>query len=317
MKTTAAKQLFTPENAELRFLPEGPYPLDDNRFSWVSIQHGAESKVGALNIYDYKQNSNRSYVLHGRPGFAFPTSDDNIFVVGCEREVGLFDIRDSSWKVLCDGIDSDCEGTIVNDGLIFENNLIFGTKDLEFKTKKASLYLFRMADRKLIKLAGEQICSNGKVVLKQDNGALKLLDIDTPTQEVVSYDLDIDAGKVSHRTVVVDCKNKTGFPDGMTICPEGRSVFISFYNPDFAPVGETRQFLLSDGTLLATYTTADAPQNTCPQLCLLDGKVRLIITTAIEHMPQERQSKSAASGAIFVADTDFRSGTDCPRLELS
>ncbi len=317
MKTVTCEPLFAPESVELKFLPEGPYPINDSTFSWVSIQHGGNSKVGGLNVFDFKSKSNKTYLLPGRPGFAFPTSDPVKFVAGCEREVGLFNIETMAWEVLCAGIDSDCDGTIINDAVLYQNSIVFGTKDLEFKTKKASLYLFRMSDRKLIKLAGGQICSNGKIITSDDAGKLRLLDIDTPTQQVASYDLDLAAGKITNRRVIINCKDQPGFPDGMTISPDGQSVFISFYNPDFAPYGQTRQFSLADGSVIASFQTPGAPQNTCPQICKLDGKVYLVITTAIEHMSPDRQLKSPASGNLFIAPLDYAEGIACPHLQLS
>jgi sugar lactone lactonase YvrE len=198
--------------------------------------------------------------------------------------------------------------------MVWGDCLIFGTKDLEFKTKKAGLYLFRMKDRKLTKLAGGQICSNGKVITKSDNGALTLLDIDTPTKTVAGYSIDIDAGKLGERRVVLDCKDQPGFPDGMTSSPDQKSIFISFYNPDFAPNGETRQFNLADGSVIASYHTPNAPQATCPQLCKIAGKVYLIITTAVEHMTPDRLAQSIDSGSLFCAETEYAEGTDTQKL---
>jgi hypothetical protein len=62
-----AELFFDPGSESLRFLPEGPYPLGSDRFSWVAIQHGAEASVGSLNIYDAKSWVNQSYALAGRP----------------------------------------------------------------------------------------------------------------------------------------------------------------------------------------------------------------------------------------------------------
>lgn len=313
MKTIIAEKIYTPTTAGERFLPEGPYPVNDREFSWVAIQHGKVATYGSLNIFDMVSKTNKSFVLPGRPGFAFPTTRPNVFAIGLEREIGLLDTAARTWTRLVDGVDKDTTGTIINDGMVWGDCLIFGTKDLEFKTKKAGLYLFRMKDRKLTKLAGGQICSNGKVMLN-DNGSLTLLDIDTPTQSVASYALDIEAGKLGTRKVVLDCKGQPGFPDGMTISPDQKSIFISFYNPDFAPNGETRQFDLADGSVIASYLTPNAPQATCPQLVKVGGKVHLVITTAVEHMTSERLAQSSDSGCLFAAETEYTEGTDTQKL---
>lgn len=149
---TIAQVLFRPPTAELRFLPEGPYPLGTAKMSWVAIQHGKDSQTGSLNLLDLNTGVNQSYTLPGRPGFAFPCHDMNTFVAGCERRLGLFDTRSGHWSPFADVVDEDRDGTIINDGLVWEDNLIFGTKDLEFATPKAGLYLFRGSDGKLVRL---------------------------------------------------------------------------------------------------------------------------------------------------------------------
>ncbi len=316
MKIVVAEQLYSPPSAEERFLPEGPYPVNDREFSWVSIQHGANSRFGSLNLFDFQARTNRSFKLPGRPGFAFSTSQQNVFVAGVERELGLFDIEDQSWTKLCDGIDSDCENTIINDGIVYKDCLIFGTKDLEFKTPKAGLYLFRMHDRKLFKLSGGQTCSNGKFMLAGQDGVLTLVDIDTPTREVCSYHIDLVTGTLGPRHVVLDCKQQPGFPDGMTLSPDGKSIFISFYNPDYTPAGETRQFALDTGEVLATYLTPGAPQATCPQICKFGDRVHLIITTAVEHMSADRLPLSPNSGSLFSVPLDYAESSYCPSLPI-
>ena len=316
MQSIDTQVLFKPDSAKLRFLPEGPYAVDDGHFSWVAIQHGPESKVGSLNIFDYAARKNTSHPLPGRPGFAFPTTDPKRFIVGVERQLLLYNVETDSSEVLCEGVDADVENTIINDAAVVGDAVVFGTKELTFSKPHAGLYLFRMSDRRLVKLAGGQTCSNGKAVLSREGRVVKLLDIDTPTRQLACYDLDVDAGTLTNRRVTVDFAAEPGFPDGMILAPDRQSVFVSLYNPDFAEHGQTRQYRLSDGQCVATYRTAGAPQNTCPQLCRLGGRVVLIITTAVEHMPQERQAKSAASGSIFFAETDFASAADCPALPI-
>jgi sugar lactone lactonase YvrE len=293
-----AELFFDPGNESVRFLPEGPYPLGPDRFSWVAIQHGAQASVGSLNIYDAKSGVNQSYALAGRPGFAFPTDRGN-FVVGCERSVGIFSPMDGSWRPLVDGVDSHVQGTIINDGLVWDGNLIFGTKDLEFKTKKAGLYLWRRSDRQLISLRSDQICSNGKVVLPRDDGAVDLLDIDSPTRRVVAYRLDIAAGTIDEGRLVVDLKDQIGVPDGMTMTLDGKSLIISLYNPDEAAFGRTIQVGIASGLLEREWQTVGSPRATCPQWVELGGQLVLVITTAVEHMASDRRVGAPNAGCLY------------------
>jgi sugar lactone lactonase YvrE len=299
-----AELLYLPPTEAFRFLPEGPYPLGGDRFSWVAIQHGPNSTTGSLHIFDLNTNLDTSYELPGRPGFAFPTQRGN-FVVGCERSVGIFSPTEGTFRPFIRGLDKDCEGTIVNDGVTWDGNLIFGTKDLEFKTKKAGLYFWRGRDSKLFQLRSDQICSNGKVVRHVEPGFIELLDIDSPTRKVVSYRVNTELGKIESERVVVDLTNDSGVPDGMTASLDGKSVIVSLYNPTPAEFGRTVQFSIETGELEASWTTQGSPQATCPQLLVWKGRLRLIITTAVEHMPADRRMHSPMAGGLFLAETDF------------
>jgi sugar lactone lactonase YvrE len=296
--------LYQPSLEAFRFLPEGPYPIGNGKFSWVAIQHGPSATHGSINVFDLATGQNESHPLPGRPGFAFPTDKGN-FVVGCERSIGLFSPSDKGWRPFVDGIDSDCSGTIVNDGVTWDGNLIFGTKDLEFKTKKAGLYFWRASDGKLFRLRADQICSNGKCVLPIDANHIELLDIDTPTKKVVAYVINTELGKIESERVVVDLANDIAFPDGMTMSLDGKSVIISMYNPNPAPFGRTVQFSIATGKEEHTWQTIGSPQATCPQLIYWNDRVWMVITTAVEHMSSERRKDSPEAGSLFMAETDF------------
>jgi sugar lactone lactonase YvrE len=308
--------LFLPDTPELRFLPEGPYWLGDSRFSWVAIQHGPVARRGSINVFDTASRRNESFELPGRPGFAFPTTTEGVFVTGVERSVGLFDTQSRAWQPIVSDIDSDVTNTIINDGVLFDGHLIFGCKDLEFKTRKAGLYLLRRGERNVVQLRSDQICSNGKAVTRDANGQLWLYDIDSPTKQIVRYPLDIEGGRLGPVEIVVDLTAGAVFPDGMILTPDGRSVIVSLYDPGDPVAGCSRQYRLADGALEATWTCPGSPQVTCPQLIQHAGRVRLVVTTAVEHMTAERQQRHPAAGALFVGDTPFDSAGDQPRFRI-
>ena len=156
--------LLDPECRQLRFLPEGPIAYGNQGFSWVAIQHAEEATHGSLNVFDWRSRSNSNYDLPGRPGFAFPTEIDEIFVAGLERRVMMVNIATGENTVISDEIDQNVANTIINDGIPFSEGIIFGAKDLEFQTKKAGLYFWRASDRNLMLLRDDQICSNGKII---------------------------------------------------------------------------------------------------------------------------------------------------------
>jgi sugar lactone lactonase YvrE len=315
MTETTMELLYRPDSAELAFLPEGPYPLDEHRFSWVAIQHSATATSGSLNVFDWETKLNTRYRLPGRPGFAFPTMHPGKFVIGLERHITLFDSANNTYEPLSAEIDAHVSGTVINDGVAFAGGVLFGCKDLKFAEKKAGLYLWRTADRATIPLRNDQICSNGKVILGEDN-QLTVLDIDTPTKTVVRYRLDVAEGKLSEPELALDLRSLDFYPDGMIATPDGSGVIISFYNPGDAPAGETRQYRLSNGECEAVWKTPLSPQATCPQLVRYGGQVRLIVTTAVEHMSPERLAKYPQAGCLFTAVTDFTSLPSTPVVKL-
>lgn len=306
-----AVALSVPGADALRFLPEGPIPLAKNGWlSWVGIQHGSEANHGSINLLDLNTNQNQSFDLPGRPGFAFAcsTEGDELptrFVAGVERELGIFDIANGDWKPFCEGVDSEVTNTIINDGLVYEDNLIFGTKDLEFAEKKAGLFLYRGRDQKLISLRNDQICSNGKMIRRDESGGLKLIDIDSPTRLIVEYDLDIDSGTIGEPNVLVDLTSDPGVPDGAILTPDGSGIIVSIFLPTVSDFGQTRLYDISTGQLQCVWRTPGSPQNTCPALVTKGDQIHLVVTTAVENMSEDDQAKCPSAGQLFIGETDF------------
>lgn len=310
MKTIDAEVSFTPPTDELRFLPEGPYRKGDGVVSWVGIQHGADSTVGSLNLLNLTSGINESFGLPGRPGFAFPTTKPTVFVVGMERSVVLFDIADGTWETLAEGIDSGVENTIINDGMISGENLIFGCKDLEFATKKAGLYLLQK-DGQLTQLANDQVCSNGKAI-RADGDRLTFFDICSCAKQVVSWTIDFEARTITDQKVVADLTSESVAPDGMILTPDEKSLIVAIFNPGDADHGEARQYSIETGEVEAIWRCDASPRVTCPQLVQHEGKVKLLLTTADEGMEPELRQKSKNAGCLFIAETDFTSLNENP-----
>lgn len=311
MNRTTCDILLRPDSDALRFLPEGPYANPDGFLSWVAIQHGAAATTGSVNRLSLASNTNQTFDLPGRPGFAFPTDQPGVFVCGAERSLGLLNTATGTWTEFASGIDVAVDNTVINDGVIFENNLIFGCKDLEFATPKAGLYLWRAADQQLIQLRNDQLCSNGKAVVSQTEG-LQLFDIDSPTKAITVCSLNIENGCAGTPEVVVDLTSEDVFPDGMILTPDHQSLIVALYNPNDAEFGEARQYRVADGTLEAVWECPGAAQVTCPQLIRTDTGIRLVLTTAVEHLPAERLSGQPNAGCLFIGETNFDSTGDQP-----
>jgi len=321
MTVTEASVIYRPATAEQRFLPEGPYWLGADRASWVAIQHGAAATSGSLNILHLDSGRNESWLLPGRPGFAFPTSREGVFVAGAERQVGLFDTATGQWEVLADisQFETRGAGTVINDAVVWQDCLIFGCKYYPSCDQPiGGLYLWRQSERKLVQLLDDQRCSNGKAVTADEAGRLWLYDIDSPTRQIVRYPLDVAGGRLdaAGREVVVDLNPEEVYPDGMILTPGHRSLIVALYDPGDPASGAARQYSLSGGVLEAVWHCPGSPRVTCPQLVQHEGRVRLLLTTAVEHMDDGQQKRHPQAGSLFIADTPFTSLGDQPVFPL-
>ncbi len=292
--------LFEPERSELGYLPEGPMDCGSGEISWVAIQHGPDSVSGSLCVLDALSGHNRSVALPGRPGFAFPTDDPDLFLAGIERHVCRVSLSTGECVRLSDEVESGVENTIINDGVEIPEGLVFGCKDLAFQDSKAGLYFWRRADGKLFLLRDDQLCSNGKVVSACDQG-WQIWDIDSPTRQVVSYVLDPDAGTLSDPTLAIDLTHLPFFPDGMVAGRSTGSVIIAFYNPEAVDDGEVHEYDLKSGDLLTRWLVPGSPQVTCPLVWNSPEGDRLVVTTAAENMDADKKAAFPLAGAMFVS----------------
>ena len=293
--------LFQPDRPELGYLPEGPIGCGSGEISWVAIQHGPEQSVGSLNVLDPAAGFNRHVELPGRPGFAFPTDDPDVFLVGVERSVCRVHLGSRACEPVSEEIDAGVENTIINDGVEIDEGLVFGCKDLAFEDYKAGLYFWRAADRRIFQLRDHQLCSNGKVV-RRDGTGWWIWDIDSPTKTVVRYRLDPSSGMLGDPETALDLTHLPFFPDGMV---EGRTpstVIIAFYNPESVEAGEVHEYDLESGGHVATWRVPGSPQVTCPLMWDSPEGMRLVVTTAAENMSAEKLAEYPLAGAMFVSE---------------
>lgn len=304
MPSTVAAVFHAPAAEADRFLPEGPRAITvEGRpaLAWVNIQTAAAATSGDIHVR-WEDGTHRTYRQPRRPGFLLPTDRPDTLFVGMEKDVGLLDLRTNSFRPLAT-IPDDNPRTIVNDGEVVPGGrgVVFGTKDVRFADPIAHLYLFTL-DGRLTTLADGHLCSNGKVF-----DGLHLYDIDTPRRNVTRYRLDPDARRLLDGQVVLDLSSRPGFPDGMCGAGTG-TVVIAFYNPDPVPDGRAVRFDLATGAALEEWTTPGSPRVTCPLVYAVDGRPRLILTTAVEGMPDGQRAICPNAGSLFIADTDLAAG---------
>jgi sugar lactone lactonase YvrE len=305
---------FRPAVEELRYLPEGPrvlqsYPERDAKLGWVAIQHAAGVVEGSFNLLDLASGANTSFPLRGRPGFFAETTEPGVVLVGLERELALLDVRTGRLSEAVARIDAD-PGVIINDGLGVDGGVLFGTKDLEFKRPIAALYFFDSVTRKVHTVLDGQTCSNGKYLRREATGAT-LIDIDTTPKRICRYLLDAKLGRVLDVRLIRPAESLPALPDGLRPAPaghgetEGASVIVAYYNPGAVADGLAQQIRVSDGAVVCEWIVPGSPRVTCPEFVKLDGRVKLLFTTAAEGMPAEIRRQAPGAGCMYIADTEF------------
>ena len=100
-----------------------------------------------------------------------------------------------------------------------------GTMVTEGDKRDAALYRID-TDHSCEKVIGDVGISNG---LAWDMELKRMYYIDTKTQQVVSYDYQIETGEISNKQVVYTFDVSDGHPDGMTIDQEGM-LWVAMYN---------------------------------------------------------------------------------------
>lgn len=306
MATFAAEPFYLPASDALRFLPECPRVLRSrpDTLAWVAIQESASSVRGSVNLLNLRTLENDSHPLPGRPGFFAETDREDVLVVGMERSLVLYDLRRRA-IVSEPFVVTDDERVVINDGLAVEGGLLFGTKHMTFKERIACMYFLDSALGRLHTLHAAQICANGKFL--HDGG---LVDIDSFNKTLDHYPVDMKVPKLGDRRIVADFRDTPLFPDGLRPGPELDSVLVAFYNPEAAPEGVAREFGIADGVVRNEWRLPGSPRVTCPEILRMDGRVRVLFTTAVEGMDPVTPN----AGAMYIAETPFTEVPPAPPL---
>jgi len=307
MQSFQAELLYLPASEELRFLPECPRLLREQAnpiLAWVAIQHDAQATQGSLNLLNLATLENENHPLAGRPGFFAETDEPGVLLIGMERGLSLYDFRNRTLTETGVSV-SDNSQVIINDGMAIDGGLLFGTKHVTFTEKAASIYWFDGPAGRLHEMRGGQICSNGKH-LYQESDTQYLIDIDSFTKTLVRYEADFVKPQLHDRDIVADFRDTPLYPDGLRPTPDGRSVVVAFYNPEAVSDGLARQFRVADGAVEAEWRLPGSPRVTCPEFVRLDGRIKILFTTAVEGMPEEIRRIAPSAGGIFLADTSLQ-----------
>jgi len=320
MKTQyRAEHFFDPGSEELRYLPEGPrvmqnYPRGGFVLGWVAIQHGKDRTDGSINLLDLETGRNTSVPVAGRPGFFAETTVPGVVLAGIDRRLALVDLVTGRLEETGIEVTSD-ERVIINDGLAVDGGVLFGTKHLEFNLPIAALYFYNSGARTCHTLIPGQVCSNGKYLRRDATGAT-LIDIDSTPKTIGRYQLDATLERVIEQSLVVPPESLPAYPDGLRHSFDGESVVVAFYNPESISDGVAQQFRLSDGAVLNEWIIPGSPRVTCPEFVKIDGKVKIVFTTATEGMPVGMRELAPDAGHFFIADTPFTELPEAPPLVM-
>lgn len=114
--------------------------------------------------------------------------------------------------------------------------------------------------------------------------------IDSPTGGVDAFDYDPDTGAIAGRRRLVDVPGLPGIPDGLTVDAEG-CLWVAVFG------GGRVQRHAPDGRLLATVTLPVSQVTSCAFGGA--GLDELYVTSAREHLSQERLREQPHAGGLF------------------
>jgi L-arabinonolactonase len=317
MRQFVARPIYRPPSEGLRFLPECPRMLRNlpggaPLVGWVGIQHGAGSCMGSINLLNLASRQNTSFPLPGRPGFFVETEQPGMLLIGLERRLVLFDLL--ARRLIETGVRlPEDERVIINDGIAIAGGLLFGTKDLQFRERIAGLYRFDAESRSLTQLVAGEICSNGKHLVRDADGAV-LIEIDSLPRTITRYRLDAGLRRVLEQSLVVEPALLPAIPDGLRATPDGAGIVVAYYNPEAVSMGLAQEIRLADGAVLTEWLFPGSPRVTCPEFAWIDGRVQLIFTTATEGMAREIRDIAPEAGTMFCAETHFQTMPEPPPL---
>ena len=162
-----------------------------------------------------------------------------------------------------------------------------GTMSMTGKKGDGELYCMHR-DGTLKKVLEGVSISNG---LAWDQEKSKMYYIDTPTQQVFSFDFDSKTGEISNRSVVYTFREEDGSPDGMTIDADGMLWVALWGGGKVAKVNPEEKRWVDSVDVPASLVTS----------CVFGGDdlQTLYITTARIGLSETQLEKEPYSGGLF------------------
>lgn len=262
-------------------LGEGPVWDEQNHcIWWVDI---LDKK-----IHQYKLHSKHHEVitLEEMPG-SIALIDNSELLVAVESGIILIDRKTKSTEKLVTIHDKQ-SGLRFNDGKCDPyGNFWVGTMALTGYDKKGCVYMFDSDKNISVKIADTKV-SNG---MAWDENKEKFYFIDTPTQQVVSYDFNIN-GKLKNKRIVIKIPDDNGKPDGMTIDTEGMLWVAMWGGGKIMRWNPTNGELLDEMQLPVSQVTS----------CTFGGKEMndIYVTSALTGLSEQEIKEQPQAGCLFV-----------------
>lgn len=246
----------------------------------------------------------RSHVTYDVPQVAGTVviRDDGLPLIAQGCDVSTFDPSTASLVKLAD-VEKHTTTHRLNDGKCDPRGRLWvGSIVEQGEPGSASLFCVT-GDGRVVSLFGGVTISNGLVWT--DEGR-RFYYIDTPTQQVWSYDCNLDTLELSNRRVVFEFPSHVGSPDGMTIDAEGQLWVALFGGRSVVRVDPQRGEVTGRIAVGAKNVTS----------CAFGGadlNTLFISTATLATSPSELEQYPDA-GALFAVELPVR-GLVSPRFQ--
>ncbi len=192
-------------------LSEGP--LWDERAQllyWVDIEGRR------LHVYNPVAHEDHSLLMPSRIGMVCLTKDDRVMVA---LEKGVYFVQgEESTQLFFGDMERPLERNRLNDGKCdAAGRLWVGSMNMDVTEGQAALYCLT-PEKQCAKMLDGVTVSNG---LGWSLDGRFLYYIDTPSGFLWRFDFDLETGRISNRTALIDYGNEEGNFDGMTVDAEG------------------------------------------------------------------------------------------------
>jgi sugar lactone lactonase YvrE len=265
-------------------LAEGPvWDAARERLLWVDIL------LGEIHSY-YTDTREHRIFKAGQTVGSFALRASAGLVASFQNGFAHVDLETESIQWLTDP-EADKPDNRFNDGKCDPAGRFWaGTMSVSGKKSAGSLYALEASGEAVLKIPGVSV-SNG---LAWSPGHTRFYFIDSPTNQVASYDYDIETGNLSNQKIAVTIPPEMGKPDGMTIDTEGM-LWVALWNG-----WSVTRWNPYTGELLEQIKLPVAQVTSCT----FGGKELedLYITTAKVGLSNEELEKQPLAGSVFVVN---------------